>query len=521
MVNICLKLKNNKLFWITIIIFIFAFLLFRPYALQSGRLFYGGDDEMYFAHATSLIFLEFPEYNKEYWTGPGPYPMASIGPALMALPFVFTFSLIDRIADNEIIRERNSESIGNSWALFGFVISTIFYFYLGILLLYLGLSYFFNNRISFLTILFMILFQYFPLYAFRRPVFSHIYEFFLQSALIFIFLKLYKEKFSIISFKITILIGVLIGLIPLVRYGNIFIAITWQIIFYIAYKKFTNKKWLKGLIIVTAIAIALIALFKIYPTIYYGYEAYSDNIKNYLLTIKSPLFYLKRMFHIFFWMDWGLIYTAPFLVISLCAVFFIRKEIGFYIKLMLIPIIFNLYGTIMWGTQGGWYGYRYIVFSLIPILIFPFAYFLNNIFTHKKYKLYIILLSLIAIFPILSMLLFEGNNTNLTLKIIKQYFEITDWGNNFYQVEIYKTLIQNPIGFFISIFKGGPLYLIYLTAQIFHLNKFLPFIVLEKYPVFNIRILIKTIIIYIFPFVLYFLYILITQLKNKKLSKKI
>ena len=87
MANICSKLKSDKLFWITIIIFIFAFFIFRPYFMQERGLLYVGDDESYFAHATSLAFFQFPDYSKEYFTVGGQYPMHSIGPGIMAFPF--------------------------------------------------------------------------------------------------------------------------------------------------------------------------------------------------------------------------------------------------------------------------------------------------------------------------------------------------------------------------------------------------------------------------------------------------
>lgn len=73
MANICLKLKNDKLFWITIIIFIFVFFIFRPYFMQERGLLYVGDDESYFVHATSLAFFQFPDYSKEYFSVGGQY----------------------------------------------------------------------------------------------------------------------------------------------------------------------------------------------------------------------------------------------------------------------------------------------------------------------------------------------------------------------------------------------------------------------------------------------------------------
>lgn len=82
--------KNHKyLLIISIIIFIFGFLLLRPYQLQESGLMYSGDNEGYFAHSSSIAFFKFPSYEKESWPDGGSYPPLSIGPSVMASPFVF------------------------------------------------------------------------------------------------------------------------------------------------------------------------------------------------------------------------------------------------------------------------------------------------------------------------------------------------------------------------------------------------------------------------------------------------
>jgi len=154
--------------------------------------------------------------------------------------------------------------------------------------------------------------------------------------------------------------------------------------------------------------------------------------------------------------------------------------------------------------QRGWYGNRLIFFSIIPLLILPFAEFLNNLKEKKVLKKWLIVFFILSIFPIISMLAFEGNSTNLTMHLGEQYFGMRDWGNKYYQIEIWKTLFLNPLGFFSAIFKGGPLYPIYLLSKLFNFSNKLPQIVIEKYPRFRIDILVKTLIIYLFPFILFF-----------------
>ena len=521
MANIFSKLKNDKLLWITIIIFIFAFFIFRPYHMQESGLLYAGDDEGYFATATSLAFFQFPDYSKEHYISGGEYPLSSIGPGIMAAPFVLFFSIIDRLEHSPIAVQRDRSNIIGSWSLFGFILSTFFYFYLGLVFLYKALKYYFDDRVCFYSILFMILFQYFPLYVFRRPVFSHVYEFFLQSVLIYILIKDSKTKFlSNTKLWFSILIGVIIGLIALVRYNNLFFSLLWPIaLFCFVNNKFNLKNNWKKILVSYIFGILMVFLFKFIPLLIYKYEPYSDVVTGYFLNIRNLLFYIKVFLNMIFGVDFGLVFTAPFLLIGIICLFFLKFDFKTRFIIAFIPIIINLFWVLIVGSQSGWFGYRLIFFSIIPFLIFPFALFLKNLKEKVILKKWLIVFFALSIFPIISMLVFEGNSANLTLNQGVQYFGIVEWGNKFYQLEIWKTLFLNPAEIFKAVFKGGPLYIIYWIAQIFHLNKLLPGVVMEKYPVLSIKILIETITIYIFPFVLYFLYILIKQLKNRKLSK--
>ncbi len=507
---------------ITWLIFLSAFLLLRPYQLQNTAMLYSGDDHSYLAHATSLAFFQFPNYAKESYDIGGKIPLQSIGPSLLASPFVFAFSAIDRLCGNDIVRQRTPENIVNSWTAFGFTFATLFYAWLTCLLIYKGLSFFFSPRISSLTVILSLLAQGIPLYVFRRPVFSHIYELFLQSLLVFFLLKLYK-KGSLVGegqwtygryWREAFWVGLIIGLISLVRQNNLLISLTWPVILFMFYR---NKiSWLKMIAMIAvsyATMAVLIFIFQIWPILVnfqdiHQYQGYLNHqyIKKYLMTIYDPLFYIKRLGHLLWGVDWGLIFTAPYALIGLAAFFSIRKDKIFWpFFWLLLPLSVNLYVTLSYRQQGAWYGYRYLIFSLIPLIIYPLADFLTKITAKKDPRIFWGIL-MVAIVPVLSMLSFEGNTGNLTLKIINQGFGVTDWGNNTYQIEIYKVLFLHPAQYLISIMKGGPLYLVYLIfISLGHANA-LPSIVKQKYMVFEAGTLIKTLMIYLLPFVLLFVY---------------
>lgn len=488
---------------ITLYFFILIFILLRPYHLQQSGLLYGGDDYSYFAHASSLAFGQFPSYEKEHFISGDRSPKHFIGSGLMAAPFVYIFSLIDRMIGSGIINLRTAENIPHSWSAFGFVFATCFYFWIACFLLYKGLRYIFKNRHASLAVILMVLCQGVPLFAFRRPVFPHIYEFFIQSLLVFLLLKNNKIDLNLMqNYWILFGIGITIGLIVLVRFNNVLAAIIWPPVLLINNRSAIKKScfW-KALIFTYASAVIFVIAFKIIPDYYNRHYAYGY---AFLFNVYHPIHYLKLILHILFGLDWGLIFSAPFIIIGFITLICFRSPLKKQFLICLLPILVNFYCTIMWRSNGGWYGYRYIIASVIPLLVYPLAFLLQ--WSEEKYsKKIIVIYGLIAILPLLSMLSFEGNSSNLTLSIVDIYLGTRDWGNNTYQLEVWKTLLFHPKESLIAVFKGGPLYLIYLTSVLFNAINKLPSIILEKYPIFQFTVMVKVFIIYTLPFFLYWI----------------
>ncbi len=438
--------------------------------------------------------------------------MHNIGAGIMASPFVFAFSLIDRLQGASIVQKREKENVWPSWSLFGFLISTYFYFWLLCLLLYKALRYYFDEKISFFTILFLLLLQMFPLYVFRRPVFSHIYELFLMCIIVYFILKDTKIKFldTTSAFHVLIL-GLVNGLIFLVRYNNVFVSlIAPMVIFCFRNGRFSYKEKIKEIIGVYAITLFLAFIFKILPTFVYGETYFHASNAGEFLKWRGPLFLIQRMLYIFFWPDMGLIYTVPFMLLGLYALFFMRYENKKPLIYLFLSLLFNFYITAGVPHFGGWYGYRYIIFSLLPIVVFPFSFLLGKIQKKYGYKKILFIFFAIALVSTFSLLSYEGNKTNLSFIQDFSVKPVSEggWsgGNLFYQLEVWKTLFKQPTEFLIVIFKGGLLYLIYIISHLFKFSAELPTIILEKYPIFKLDILIKTIIVYIFPFFMYFIF---------------
>ena len=483
--------------------------------MQSNGMWYGNDDQDYFANASSLVFGQFPSYEKEFDYGAGD-TLGSIGPGLMAAPFVYAFSLIDRATGSNIIYYRTLQNVAGSWAQFGFVFATNVYFWFACFLLYKGLRFHFDDHYASLSVILMVLCQGLPLFAFRRPIFSHVYELFLQSVFVFIFLRnIIIDSFELKTGLYAAGIGILIGLMYIVRYNNIVSAVIWPIVLFGGrLKELSKLKFLQKLAIVYISAFFLIVIFKALPNYYnhhVGYIGYYD-----MLTRVEPLsFYVKRLAHILAGIDFGLIYTAPFIFVALISFFVKDFSPKNRLFVCLVPMLINLYGVVILKTQGCWYGYRYLIASLMPLLVYPLAFILQKAENDYGYKTNIFL-GIIAIFPLLSMLCFEGNGTNLTLKDITQYFGRAGYGNNTYQVEVWKTLLFYPSEFLVAIFKAGPLYIFYLGSLLCGCGLKLMPIVVEKYPIFDSRVAIKIGILYLLPFLLYW----ITRENNRKAKRQ-
>jgi hypothetical protein len=215
-------------------------------------------------------------------------------------------------------------------------------------------------------------------------------------------------------------------------------------------------------------------------------------------------FYIQRLFHVIFWIDWGLVFTAPFVLMGMGTLFLVRREIRWRLAVLIIPFLINVYVTLQWGTQGGWYGYRYLLFPAITTFIFPFACCLDRFFDGKaRWPRWPLVL--LAVAPVFSMVLFEGNDQGLTLKLVPQYFGQTGWGNNDYQLQVWSHVFMHPLKA-IGIFLGGGIaYGAHVVSVLFHVQDWIP-LVLLKYPVFEWETFVRVLIIYAMPFVFYAVY---------------
>jgi hypothetical protein len=172
---------------------------------------------------------------------------------------------------------------------------------------------------------------------------------------------------------------------------------------------------------------------------------------------------------------------------------------------LLAALGIDFYITVIWGAQGGWYGYRYLIASAIPLFALPVALLIKNVEKTIRQKLTLCWM-LLAVPPALSMVCFEGNDTDLNLYNSMQDFGISDISNNLYQFHVWQTVLFKPQEFFGIITKGGVEYFHFILVHLFQKMGFFPNVFFRLYSVFDGVVFIKAILIYALPFAIAFLF---------------
>lgn len=506
---------------ITFFIFLSAFLLLRPYLVQLRGLCGAVDDYGYFSHAAAIVYGQFPSYQKDYFSSDSHDkktigPMETIGPGIMATPFVLAFSLGDRILKSDIVLQRTKTNVPHSWSFFGFVIASIFYFWLGCLLLYRGLKYYVPPLHASWTVILMVICQGMPMYVFQAPVLSHVYEFFFQCCFIYLLLQWNQPgRTCVWSWQKLVLIGALSAFTFLTRYNNIFSAFMWPFVFLLSQlSDFRKAVFYKRLGIVAIVFVILVTLLKFIPNLLGQHEGYPKGVYD-LFGIEPWSFYVRRFFHILFGIDWGLLYSAPFILVGLGALAILRFPLKRRLWMAVLPLAANFYIVMMWRCQGGAYGYRYFFPAMVPLLVYPLALLIQKLVKRFGPRAFGAL-CLMAMFPVVSMLFYCGNQTSLDFYGVMQYFDLEAYGNNTFQLESWEIILFSPVHGLFVLAQGGLLYLYYLLRVILQTTDTMPTFLYARYPEFKVWVLARVLMIYSAPFCFYGLLGMMKRLWSKK-----
>ena len=318
--------QNKKLIWIFYFLILFIF-SFRPNFL-SKESYFKGDPLSYLAHSMTIALDWDLNYENELHQGREIndfLPVHPIGPGILAAPFVYIFSLIDKINKHPVIN--NHQKYKYSWIIVGFIFATYVYFFLGVILYDNSLKIIFNNQNNLLLLL-LICSTGILYYVLNVPVLSHSFEFFSISLLLYLSLQIIiKEK---IIFQILYPIVLLLNLI--VRYNNLNLILLPFIILLFYYLLFPEKIDLKIVykklilfLMLTFFGLLLYSIFCKYfiNTWYPSFVSLSglENSKgigseNIISIFKKLFFMLPNLTILFFGSEFGLIYSNPILIFS-------------------------------------------------------------------------------------------------------------------------------------------------------------------------------------------------------------
>lgn len=413
MKNLNDPLVNYRLFFKVFLLMVLVYTLFvtKPWTNVSGFI-YGGDDHSYFAYTNSLVndldldfsnndYNDYKEISSEFTKTNriiNPHP---IGTGLLLIPF-YALAKPVVILLNSVLKQPFNQK---DPVFFIFMCSGIvLYMFLGCFFLYKSLLRLgFSLAVSLSSSLMIVWGTILPIYAFKRPIFTHVPEFFLISLLLLLLIKFRKQ--GVIKLHQVVILGILNGLIMVTRFNNVHI-----LFFSLCFLFFSNPRFLKQKSVVfnkiAVISIALIsALLLIILTqglawiYFYGgffHIPFKILIPANAIMVKSSLIYeiltgLKSLVHTFFGVDWGLIFTMlPFVIGIVSAIIFVPLNIysgknGKMIERLVYLLVFMVpfFIVVKWQKQGCFYGYRYLL-SILPFCCLGFAAFLDRLI--KKYK---------------------------------------------------------------------------------------------------------------------------------------
>ncbi|MAE07199.1 MAG: hypothetical protein CL661_00380 [Bacteroidetes bacterium] len=339
--------------------------------------------------------------NPKIWTHPtttGKRALKySMGMAILYSPFFF----VSHFYSHMFGLDTSGFSIPYQFAL---LISSLIYLSIGLLFLRKLLLIYFDQITVSITLIVIVfgtnLLQY---VTYRAPV-SHAYSFALYSVFIYFTLMWHRKP----NFKRSIILGVLLGVITLIRPSNIVI-----ILFFIFYNIFSvtdakNKaifflKEYKQLLIFLLFSIIIWI-----PQILY-WKSVSGNYLYYSYLDEGFFFSNPQIYRgLFSYRNGWLTYT-PVIVFALVGIFMlIKRHQEFFIPILMFTII-NAYIILSWWCW--WYvGYGNRAFiESYALLSIPLATFLSWVFDKKVLK--IIIVPIIAFLVFLnSFMVWQFNN---------------------------------------------------------------------------------------------------------------
>ncbi len=297
----------------------------------------------------------------------------SMGLSLLYMPFFFLGHI------TALITNYDAGGFSAPYRFF-LQLSSLFYLIIGLFFLRKTLLKYFSEEITAISILLIFFATNLNQYATHEATMSHSYNFSLFAVFIWLTITWYDKSTT----KNTILIGLISGLIVLVRPTNILILlffIFWDIKsiadlkhrFILFYKQFYKL-----------FVIAFFAFLVWLPQFLY-WKMQTDSFLYFSYGDERFFFDNPQIIKGLFGYRKGWLLYAPVMSFALIGIFFLTNKLKAFFVPILLFTIFNIYIILSWWAwwYGGSFGLRAFVDSY-AILIFPLAAFISYFYKDKK-----------------------------------------------------------------------------------------------------------------------------------------
>lgn len=344
-------------------------------------------------------------YKKRYWpikAANGNYMIkTTCGVSILYLPFF----AVAHILAQPLGYEPNGFTFPYAFAL---LFSGVFYAILGFLILRKFLLRHFSDLAALITIAILGLCTPLYWYATLESAMSHSYSFFLFSAFLYLTDLWYVSQ----KWKYAILMGLVIGMISLVRPSNLLVVLIFMLYGITSFKQIRDRLLMFLHDYKKYIVMALIFILVWIPQFVY-WKIVTDHFVYYSYTDEGFFWLDPKMIECLFGFRKGLFLYSPILLCILPGIWFLKKRCPQYFIPVLIFSIINLYVISSWWCwwYGGGYSMRPMVESL-SLMAIPLAAFIEWFFSSKK-------VHKIIITPILCIIIFFSS-----FHIIQYYHEV-------------------------------------------------------------------------------------------------
>ena len=312
----------------------------------------------------------------------------SMGLSLLYMPFFFMGHAYALITDYDA----GGYSVPYRFAL---QLSSLFYLLIGLTFLRKTMLRYFSEKVSALSILLVFFATNLHHYSTIEATMSHAYNFSLFAIFIYLTIHWYEKP----SIKNSILIGLLSGLIVLVRPTNILILlffIFWDVKSisdlknrFILFYKYFSKLFLMGFF-----------AFLVWLPQFLYWKMQTGSFLYFSYGEERFFFDSPQIIRGLFGYRKGWLLYSPIMIFALLGIFFLKNKLKSFFLPILIFVVFNIYIILSWWAwwYGGSFGLRAFIDSY-ALLVFPLAAIISFFYKKKKRmaSLFVLILSFLFI----------------------------------------------------------------------------------------------------------------------------